>query len=267
MEMQVRAGRVSREDVCEFWAEHRHEYAEQIKYFPIVKDAYGGSLTVRTIYQELGLTGKYVIKQIRGHTHIVFKGFAGARQFFTGTHYGIANHKIIHLRLGKAGLKAAAREGLIFGILFCTAIDIVDFATRDHWTWSEFFGTVGMDVMKGLIASGAGYLAGIATAAALGTTVIALGPVVVAVAIGAGVAIALEIIDKKFDISGKLNRLVDHGLEKLAELGRALEARALTTYHRIEHSQVVRDLSRETHELMDWAGNHMPRIMWGPVHP
>ena len=267
LELQVRAGRIKREDVHAFWQRHGGDTLNAVKsYFPALKDTYEGQITVRLIVAELGLNGTYYIKQIRGRTHIVFRGFAGGRQFLTATHYGVGHSKIIHLKLGKAGLKAAAREGLIFGILFCTVIDIVDFATRDTATWGSFFGTLSMDITKGLIATGAAYAAGIGAAALMGTAVVAIGPVVAAIAVGVLLSFVLDAIDNRFDISGKLGRLVDQGLAKLAALAHALEARAVQTYHRIEHSQVVRDLSRETHELINWAGNHMPRITWNQLH-
>lgn len=80
-------------------------------------------------------------------------------------------------------------------------------------------------------------------------------------------SVALDWLDSKYQIGKKLNALCDQGLAKLNAVALALEKRGVATYHRFEHSQVVRDLSRETHELIDWAGRHMPRLQWHPLLP
>lgn len=265
---QVKAGRVEAGKAAAFWQQHGHDWLDKFKsYFPIAKDVKEGGTTIRTIISELGITGTYYIKKIRGRDHVVFKGFAGARQFLTGTHYGVNHHKILELKITKAGMKAAAREGLIFGILFCTVIDIVDYATNDRATLGQLFGTLGMDIAKGLLATGAAYACAAVGAALMGTAVVAVGPVIIALAVGVGASLLLDWLDSKLGISKKLGELCDKGLAKLEALGRELEGRAVATYHRIEHSQAVRDLSRETHELVNWVGRHLPRLQMWPVRP
>ena len=268
LDLQVRAGRLKREDVHAFWQTHGSASLSSFKsFFPALKDVYDGQITVRLIVKELGIKGTFYEKAVKGRPHIIFRGFAGGRQFLTANSYGVQHHKVIHLKLGKAGLKSAAKGGLIFGLLLVTFVDIVDFATRDNATWGGFLGTLGMDVVKCMAATGAGYAAGVLTAAAMGTAVIAIGPIIAAIAVGVVLGFVLDSIDNKYDISGRLGRLIDRGLAKLAQIAEELENDAVATYRRVENSQMVRDLSREAHELVNWAGNHMPRIQWTPFRP
>ena len=116
-----------------------------------------------------------------------------------------------------------------------------------------------------MLATGAAYALGVVTAAAMGATVVALGPVVVALVVGVGASFLLDWLDSKFGITEKLGKLCDMGLAKLAALGREMERRAVAAYHEIERSRIVRDLSREAHELTSWVGHHMPRLQYLPT--
>lgn len=268
LDLQVRAGRITREDVHAFWQQNGSATLGAFKsFFPPLKDIYDGQITVRQIVKELGIKGTYYEKMVKGRPHVIFKGLSSGRQFLTANSYGVKHHKLIHLKIGKAGLKSAAKGGLVFGLLLVTVVDIVDFATRDNATWGAFLGTLGMDVVKCMVAAGAGYAASLLTAAAMGSAVVAFGPIVAAIVVGVFLGFVLDAIDNKYDISGKLGRLVDRGLAKLALIAKELEKDAVAAYRRVERSQVVRDLSRETNELINWAGSHMPRIQWTPFRP
>lgn len=256
---QVREGKVPVAQERSFWHQHGHDYLEQLKsWFPVAKDTRSGVLTLRTIVSELGFLGKYYLKTYKGREHVIFKGFAGARKVLTGTRYGLENHKILNLKMTKAGMKDAAREGLIFGLLFCTVIDIVDYVSSDHMTLGELFGTIGTDIAKLLVVTGASYLAGVATAALMGTAVVAIGPVVAALVVGVGLAIVLDMLDKEFGVTEKLGKLCEEGLHRLE----GLKKEAVAAWHRVENSQAVRDLSREAHDAATWIEKQASSVQW-----
>ncbi|WP_156359124.1 hypothetical protein [Sphingomonas sp. Leaf242] len=258
---QVALGKTTLRKSNEFWQKHGHDYLENIKsYFPIGKDVREGGATVRLIIAELGIGGQYILKTYRGRQHVVFKGYAGARQFLTGPRYGLMHPKIISLKMTKAGMKAAARDSVIFGILFCTVIDVVDYVSNDRATLGSLFGAIGMDIAKCLVATAAAYAVGVGTAALMGTAVIAVGPVVAALVIGVGVSLALDWIDNRLGLTRKLGQLCDEGLARL----KAAVAESEATWRRIESSQVVRDLSREAGEWSDWIANQASRVTWTP---
>jgi len=262
-ERQVRAGKVTAAKANEFWQKHGSNYLEKLKsYFPIGKDIREGAGTVRLIVSELGIMGRYYIKEYRGRPHIVFKGHAGARQFLTGTRYGIQHHKIISLKMTTAGMKAAAKGGLVFGILFCTVIDVVDYVTKDRATLGQLFGAIGVDIAKCLIGTGAAFAVAVGTAAMMGTAVVAIGPVVAAVIVGVGVSVALDILDNHFGVTKKLGELCDAGLARLKRLANDIAARGEATWQQIENSATVRDLSQEVSEWSDWVSRQASRVIW-----
>lgn len=258
-ERQVAQGKVTAMRMREFWQRHGHEYLDKIKsYFPIGKDVTEGGATLRLIVSELGLGGRYLIKTYRGRQHIVFKGYAGARQFLTGPRYGLLHHKIISLKMTRAGMKAGARDGLIFGILFCTALDVADYVSNDRATLGALFGAVGMDIAKCLIATAAAFAVGVGVAAVMGTAVIAIGPVVAALAVGVGLSLALDWIDNRLGLTRKLGELCDKGLARL----KALEAEGEAAWRRFEQSDAVRDLSHEVEQWSDWIERRVARVCW-----
>jgi hypothetical protein len=263
MDQRVAQGKITAKQAHDFWQAHGHDYLEKFKsYFPAGKDSFEGSLTIRTIVMELGIAGRYYIKRYGDRDYIVFKGFAGARKMLTGTRYGINHHKIMELKMTRSGMRAAAREGLIFGILFSAVVDITDYVTNDRETLGELFGTFGMDVAKGLIATGAAYAVGVGAAAMMGTAVIALGPVVLAVVVGVGLSLALDAIDNHYHLTQKLGQLCDDGLARLQALEKRLEVESRQTWHNIVTSRTVRDLSREAHEFSDWVGRESALVRW-----
>lgn len=198
------------------------------------------------------------MRTYRGRAHIIFKGRAGARQFLTGTRYGLTHPKIISLKMTTAGMKVAARDALIFGIIFCTVIDVVDYFTNDRATLGSLFGTIGMDIAKCLIATGAAFAVGVGVAAVMGTAVVAIGPVVAALAVGVGVSLALDWIDGRLGLTKKLGELCDKGLARL----KALAAEGEAAWKRLERSAIVRDLSEEVDQWSGWLERQASRINW-----
>lgn len=263
VDQQVRQGKISAAKAHEFWLKHGHDYLENVKsWFPIAKDSRSGAQTLRTIISELGVFGRYYLKTYRGREHVIFKGYAGARKFLTGTRYGLEHSKIISLKMTKAGFKDAAHEGLVFGLIFCTVLDIVDYATSDHMTLGELFGTVGTDIVKVLAVTGASYLAAVGTAALMGTAVIAIGPVVAGLVVGIGLAIVLDMLDKHFGVTKKLGELCDEGLHRLEAMAARARAEGIAAWHNVENSRVVRDLSCEAHDVANWIGRQASSVNW-----
>lgn len=263
VDQQVRQGKITAAKAHEFWLKHGHDYLENVKsWFPIAKDTRSGVQTLRLIIAELGVFGRYYLKTYRGREHVIFKGYAGARRFLTGTRYGLEHSKIVSLKMTKAGFKDAAREGLVFGLIFCTVLDIVDYATSDHMTLGELFGTIGTDIAKLLAVTGASYLAAVGTAALMGPAVVAIGPIVAGLVIGVGLAIVLDMLDKQFGVTKKLGERCDEGLHRLEAMAARARADGAAAWHRVESSQVVRDLSREAHDVADWVGRQASSVNW-----
>ncbi|MCC2978001.1 hypothetical protein LK533_15155 [Sphingomonas sp. PL-96] len=158
--------------------------------------------------------GRVYFKNYGGKAHIVFKGHPGLRRILTGTRYGVQNAKVVNMGLGLAGVKASARSGGIVSIFLLTAWNIADYVMRDEATLGGLLGAIASDVVKVAIGSAIGVTAGaLAMGTAIGT--FALGPLAVAVVVGVGAGLALDWIDNRFQLTEKLQNMLDQGIARL----------------------------------------------------
>ncbi len=260
---QVATGRLSAKQAKDYWNRHGHETLDFIKSkIPILGDLVDTGKTIVAVIRDLGLAGEYYIKTYGQKQYIIFKGSSAARKLLTGTRYGVNHAKVVEMQLGRAGIRAAARESFIFGMIFCTVIDVVDYVSRDNGTLTELFGTIAVDLGKCLIASGAAVAAGVATAALMGTAVIALGPIVVALAVGIGVSLALDAIDNRFKITQRLGKLLEDGLETLEKAAHALMQQSARAWNEFVTTHRMIDLRHEAEEVARRFRQEVDTMRW-----
>ena len=69
------------------------------------------------LIDELGLTGKAVIKEIQGKRYVILKGYPGLREKLTGTRYLASNPKVVDLAIGTKRVSGAMISGARLSIL------------------------------------------------------------------------------------------------------------------------------------------------------
>ncbi len=195
-----------------------------------------------------------------GHVLVTFKGWPRGRKLITGTRYRVDHPKMIELQIGKPGLRAAAKDSAKFGLWLVVAVDIADYVLRDKATLGSLLGALTVDIPGVILASAIGAAAGSAFAGtAMGTALVigsfALGPMLVAFAVGILAGMALTAIDNRFGLADKLGRAYDRGLARLAELWDALGDEAEARYQQLARSQFVHDLDRN----IDWLADRIAR--------
>lgn len=230
--------------------------------FPVAKDIAAGAGLMYKLIKEIGISGKYYIKNYNGRDYVIFKGNAAARKYLTGTRYGINNAKMISLQIGRAGARAAVRGGFIFSMIFCTVLNVADYFARDNATMGQLLGATSVDLGKAIIASGAAYAVGAGAAALAGTAMLAMGPVIVAVVVAVGVGLLLDAIDKKFDIQGRLSKMLDEGLVKLEKVARELKKEGEQAWNDFVTSKTVVDLSRDAYKIADDFQRGVDWVEW-----
>lgn len=210
---KVAANNLTQVQADQLWRRYQTESRFVMNYFTTATDA----ALLAKLGNDLGTpVGRVYFKSYGGKEHIVFKGHAGLRRILTGTRYGVQNAKIINMGLGRAGVKASARGGGIVSIFLLTGWNIADYVMRDEATLGGLLGAIGGDVVKVAIGSAIGATAGaLAVGTAIGT--FALGPLAVAVVVGVGVGLALDWIDNRFQLTAKLQKMVDAGIAKLQQ--------------------------------------------------
>jgi hypothetical protein len=191
-----------------------------------------------SIVRRLGLTGRAYIKHVNGKDYIIIKGYPGQRATLQGTRYLASNPKVAKLVLSGKDLAKGAAKMTGIAIVAFTALRVVEhvFADNDP-RLTQLIGTVASDVTKFAIAAGAGYLAGLA----VGTlTTIAAGPVIAAIAVGIGMSILLDRVDRKFGLTETLVRAIEDTVDSFENPLRKL-ARQINAWERHLVNQALRN--------------------------
>jgi hypothetical protein len=207
---QVAARKLTQAEADVLWRRYSSETRFVANYFAVADDMALITKLIRDLRTPLG---RVYFKQYGGKTHIVLKSSPGLRQILTGTRYGVQNPKVIGMGLGRAGVIKSAKGGTIITVFLLTAWNIADYVMRDEATLGQLLGAVAMDITKAAVGGAVGAAAG---ALVVGTVVgtFALGPLVVAVAVGIGVGLALDWLDNRFQLTVKLQRLLDDALTR-----------------------------------------------------
>jgi hypothetical protein len=216
---KVQARQMSQLEADRLWRRYQTESRFLANYFSVTTDI----ALLTKLANDLGTPiGRVYFKTYGQRAHIIFKGYPGLRTILTGTRYGVQHAKIVNMGLGRAGVRASARSGGILSIFLLTAWNIADYVLRDEATLGGLLGAIGSDVVKVAVAGAIGAQVG---AMAVGTVIgsFALGPLAVAVIIGIGVGLALDYIDNRYQLTARLQDMLERGIANLER--RAREAR------------------------------------------
>lgn len=156
---------------------------------------------------------RVVFKSYGGRAYIIFKGYPGARKFFTGTRYGVQHAKVIKMGIGRAGMRASAKGGFILSAILLTAFDVTEYFLSDRETLGQLIGQIAGDVTKAAIGGAIGLGAGMAAGLVIGT--FALGPLVVALIVGVVASWALDKLDSHYHLTEKVQAALDRGIARV----------------------------------------------------
>lgn len=255
---QVESRRMTQAQADALWARYKGETRFVANYFSTGTDLALLTKLARDLRTPLG---RVYFKDYGGKTHIVFKGRAGLRKILTGTRYGVQNAKVISMGMGKAGIRASARGGTVVSCFLLTAYNIADYFLRDGATLGQLLGAVASDLTKAAIGGAVGAMAG---AAVVGTVIgtFALGPLVVAVAVSVGVGLALDWLDNRYNLTGRLQLRVE---KAIADLEQRYEQGRQNLLER--GAQAVGWLAGElvdlaTDAVVDAVRSRLPRPTW-----
>jgi hypothetical protein len=185
---KVQARQMSQLEADRLWRRYQTESRFLANYFSVTTDI----ALLTKLANDLGTPiGRVYFKTYGQRAHIIFKGYPGLRTILTGTRYGVQHAKIVNMGLGRAGVRASARSGGILSIFLLTA-----------WNIGAQVGAMAVGTVIGSFA---------------------LGPLAVAVIIGIGVGLALDYIDNRYQLTARLQDMIERGIANLER--RAREAR------------------------------------------
>ncbi|MEX9785921.1 hypothetical protein [Providencia manganoxydans] len=158
-------------------------------------------------FGRLGITATEYVGP-NGNRYIRISGYAGVRRIVTGTRYGAAHPTMLTMGIGQQGLEASIANGIRFCLVFSAIYRGLEWFFKDEYAFADFLGNITVDMAKTALIAAASW--GIGTfllgTALLGGSIIAVAGIVFVV--GFAVAIGLEYLDNKYQISEKVIELL-----------------------------------------------------------
>ena len=220
--------------------------------------------TLTKVFADLGFAGtRAYVKHYNGKPFVIFKGYSGLRNIFTGTRYSMLNAKIVQMGIGRAGAVHAVRSGGVLTVILLSAFRIVDYFLTDQMTLNQLIGTLATDVVKVGIATGASIAA--ATAAAAVFTV-AIGPIVAAIGVGVLAAYGLAKLDERFEITEKVIAMLDEMENGIRQVIEAKKRESMQLADRMAESAIDYAVNTAQRIAIDTA-KHILRRLFAPRVP
>ncbi|OMH26647.1 hypothetical protein BGP75_23415 [Motiliproteus sp. MSK22-1] len=158
----------------------------------------------KTLLKEFGYQGKAVIKNYRGKTYVILKGYPGSREIFKGTRYLASNPQVVRMSVGPKGIMKSVKGGFVITIVLSVGIEVVDYFFNDKRTLHDFLGTVSADIVKIGISAILSAVAASAATGAIGVASAIAAPLVAAIFVGLFTGYILNKIDDKVGATAEL---------------------------------------------------------------
>ncbi|KUI99153.1 paar motif family [Vibrio sp. MEBiC08052] len=168
------------------------------------KKVWDGAANAHEAYRlAKGLGGMGVVvytKPSNGRDYVIIKGYKKhLKTLMKGNRWRANNPQVVQLGLGTKNMaRNMLRVGLVVDIIFAVAINAVDFFVHDEKTMEDLVGRSGVDIAKGMIATGVGTVMAV-IASSVGLPLIAVGCIFAAV--GFLVSVGLDAIDNSYGVS------------------------------------------------------------------
>ena len=227
--------------IQEAWSKIKGSVANTASYSATASDVF---LLSKLVGDLGGIGAQAYVKHYGGKPHIILKGRPGLRKILTGTKYGVTNPKVVRMGLGKVGAVKAARSGGVLTIILLTAFRVVDYFLTDKATLNQLIGTLATDVVKVGIATGVSIAA--ATLMAGAATMLAIGPLAVAIVAGVLTSVLLENLDTQLGVTEKVIQGLDEISQKTSQL---IDQTRQNLHNTFETTK------RNTHETLEKAAN------------
>lgn len=184
------------------WQSQKSNLKNYGSYAPVFSDALALQALALEMHRGGDVLSKYRVTTYNGKNYIVLKGYAGLRKQLNGTRYFANNPKIVSMAVGKLGVASKIKGGFILSVVFSVGFHSVDQLMNDKATWHDFVGGVAVDA----VAAGVGAWAAWAVVSTFvgGTAMVAIGPIVAVVFVGAAVTYALGEIESRLQFGNKL---------------------------------------------------------------
>ncbi|MGD9246585.1 MAG: hypothetical protein PVI60_01430 [Desulfobacteraceae bacterium] len=140
-------------------------------------------------------------KVIRGYQYIAFTGYAGRRIIITSPIYKANNIKLVNLAIGRLGVVKSIAKGTVLTLALTIPLSTAESMLKAPGDLYYLFGHLAADIVKVGVSVLFMSIAGVGLT---GSTIIALFPMGVVIAIGVFTGFILNEIDEKHKLTDKL---------------------------------------------------------------
>ncbi|OTA19323.1 membrane protein [Xenorhabdus beddingii] len=141
-----------------------------------------------------------------GKEYIKITGYPGIRRILNGTRYRPSNTEVTQIGIGKMGTNSSILQGMKFSVYTSLGYRPLEFIFKDEVDTVRLFANITMDMAKTIVIASASKLAA-GTLVKIAAVSLA-GSLIIGVAIGIFLVIAVNELDKKFDLTGKLDNFL-----------------------------------------------------------
>lgn len=177
-----------------------------ISFAPSLLDSAALAVLAKDLSRGGNVLTKYQIKNYHGRTYIVIKGYPALRRHLTGSRYLASHPKVVSMGIGKMGAAKAIKGGFVLSIVLSVGFHAVNQLLNDQKTWHDFVGGVAADV----IYAGASFaIASFAVSAAVGgATALAIGSLLVVVAVGFVFGAVFLLLDDNVQLGQRIAKML-----------------------------------------------------------
>ncbi|ASA57637.1 type VI secretion system Vgr family protein [Vibrio gazogenes] len=171
------------------------------------KKVWDGAANAHDAYRlTKGLGGMGVVvytKPANGRDYVIIKGYKKhLKTLMKGNRWRANNPQVVQLGLGTKNMaRNMLRVGLVVDIIFAVAINAVDVFVHDEKTMADLVGRSGVDIAKGMIATGVGTVMAV-IASSIGLPLVVVGCAFAG--FGMGASFLLDSLDNDYGISDTL---------------------------------------------------------------
>ena len=254
----VKQGRITLAEAEKIWESWRAAPHFAAQY---AATAFDMTLAARLV-KDLGhIGGRVRYATYAGRVHVIFKGYAGLRRILNGTKYLATNPKVVQMGVGRAGAVRAIRGGAILTVVLVSAFRVFDYLMSDKQTLTYLLGSLAADFIKvGISAAAAVAAVGVTSATAVAA--FAVGPLLVAIIVGALVGFALDMVDDRFAISAQLIDEMDRIARQVEpDIDRRLD-RAADRVVELAGDLAEAMVGAVLRQIEEYVRERMHRIIW-----
>lgn len=202
-------GSVSGESVASVhhgWEQYKDSGKYLGSFLPVLSDGKKLALLAADLKRGGKVFSKYRVNVSGGQAYVVIAGYAGLRQHLTASRYLANNPKVVNLGIGKLGLADTIKGGIKVSVIFTVAFHALEQLMNDKMTWHSFVAGVTVDIVSA--ATGGGIAWAAISSVVTGAAMVAIGPMVAVVIVGAVLTIGLGYAAEQLGLENKLAQML-----------------------------------------------------------